>query len=371
MHLIVSGLTLIKNEHIIHKEVLQMLKEYCMDMTEFYNWLPWGGLVYPDVVRNKDGSLMGFIRYGEEKEPLEMAKEKLSGFSSGWAIWTEFQHFHGCSDTVLTLLWNPKIDNNNGMVQNTLSGTTCLSEDTDQVFQKILHDLAFDISLVVSAEILTYEEILGYLSTALAGRKIVRKMFTPPLYLDAVLSRDIDFHVYGEETKDKNALTIDDRRVSVLTPLGHPNQKTLMLLFHAFQDFDYRFSRRCLFWNADDAMRELGKYMKDWCRMRSSIKNRLMQGLSSDIQGSVTDAFIFYFPEGQQEEGETYLGKIMESIGRPCILENYDRKHVWWGSLPGIFRANSGSLPHGMESLGELLVIGTDERRGFGEHVSA
>lgn len=41
-----------------------MLEDYELDYGKPYAWLSWGGLILPEVVRNKDGSLMGFVRYG-------------------------------------------------------------------------------------------------------------------------------------------------------------------------------------------------------------------------------------------------------------------------------------------------------------------
>lgn len=33
-----------------------MLEDYRQDFSKVYSWLSWGGLILPEVVRNKDGS---------------------------------------------------------------------------------------------------------------------------------------------------------------------------------------------------------------------------------------------------------------------------------------------------------------------------
>lgn len=122
-----------------------------------HEYLPWGGLLYPQVVRNKDGSLMGFIEYTTIRDdiPDAVGKEKIDEFPRGWALWIEQQHFEGEYQRVITLLWQPHIDKKNQRVLNTLDDRPLLEPETGKYFVRVLKDLCTDLSATVFAQILT------------------------------------------------------------------------------------------------------------------------------------------------------------------------------------------------------------------------
>lgn len=79
-----------------------MLEDYELDYGKPYAWLSWGGLILPEVVRNKDGSLMGFVRYGNGGGTGKLGMD----YPEGWAMWLDIQHLQGREALTLCLLWN-------------------------------------------------------------------------------------------------------------------------------------------------------------------------------------------------------------------------------------------------------------------------
>ena len=61
------------------------------------------------------------------------------------------------------------------------------------------------------------------------------------------------------------------------------------------------------------------------------------------------------------EEGytrvETYLEVLLGDLGVPYIIEDYNAKDLWWGSLPGLFRAATTPPICGFQTLEELLAV--------------
>ena len=342
---------------------ISTLQEFHMDLSKIYNWLPWGGLVYPQVVRNKDNSLMGFIRYTTDAgadASAESEVEKITAFKKGWAIWVDLQHYNGQDTTVLTLCWNPFREKKTGRLLNALNEKVYTRDEAERYFITVLNNLQKDLSATVKAEILEYAEILGYLKSTLSGKPAPVEMYSPPLYLDAVLSKDVDFQLFGSKTKKKNDLAIDGHEVTVVTPLGFQKMPIMGSLFTAFRDFDYRFVKRFLFFDQESAEKELKKYMHDWCKGRRSIRDYLMQGLTRNFNGVYTDTFIFQFDTENRQENEKYINTVFETLSIPHTFEDYNRKHCWWGAIPGCFRANITMPLKGIDQLGDLLILTED-----------
>lgn len=346
--------------------VIDNFQEYHIDLTKMHEYLPWGGLLYPQVVRNKDGSLMGFIEYTTIRDdiPDAVGKEKIDEFPRGWALWIEQQHFEGEYQRVITLLWQPHIDKKNQRVLNTLDDRPLLEPETGKYFVRVLKDLCTDLSATVFAQILTGEYIFSYLQSTLAGKFCHTDYLQDkkePLYLDAVLSRDIEFTVFGNKTEKKNDIEINSHLISIVTPLGYPDMAVLGTLFKAFRDMDYRFVRRFIFVDEETAKKEMKRYMKDWCMGRSSVREFMKKHLINQFNGTYTNSFIFHFTEEEREEKEEYIGRVFEAIGQTYILENYSRKQCWWGSILGIHRANQIIPLQGVDRLGDLLVFTEEE----------
>jgi len=343
---------------------IRVFQEYNVDLGQLYNWLPWGGLIYPQVVRNKDGSLMGFIRYSGDTAkgaPYGHPTDEVEGleFTKGWAVWSECWHYDGRNELTLTLCWNPFRDKNSGLIVNGMTDGGLSPQLAELHFQEILTQLCQVLSEVeCEAHILQNEEVLQYLAQTLTGEPSSQEMYVPPLYLDAVLSRDVRFQVYGAGTEKKNDLAIGGRDLTVVTPLGQSKVSVMYTLFEAFADLDYRFVRRFLFCDEAGAEKSLDGYMSSWCKGRSTLKAFMRGQLLGELNGLFAETFIFRFAEEERDEREAQVESAFRSLGLPHVFENYNRKHCWWGTLPGCFRANIPPQVTGLDSLAELLIGG-------------
>ena len=52
---------------------------------------------------------------------------------------------------------------------------------------------------------------------------------------------------------------------------------------------------------------------------------------------------------------EAYLEKLLGMLGIPYIVEDFNAKDLWWGSLPGLFRAAVVPPICGFRTIEELL----------------
>ena len=88
-----------------------MMKNYELDETALYAWLPWGGLMNPCVQRNKDGSFIGIINIVRSEQDADSQHNQIptafSNFNSGWCLWHEYQHYPEFISEYIFVLWNP------------------------------------------------------------------------------------------------------------------------------------------------------------------------------------------------------------------------------------------------------------------------
>ena len=170
-----------------------MLEDYRLDFGKPHTWLCWGGLILPEVVRNKDGSLMGFIRYGRERREGKLDLD----FPESWAVWLDAHHLRGEESKTLCLLWNPIWQDNNQKTTKGLKGESVAIETAPEYFQEVLTGLARQIAgFRPGSRVLRLEEVLFYLKTALQMEISEVPMPEVPLYLDAILSRDMEMKLY-------------------------------------------------------------------------------------------------------------------------------------------------------------------------------
>ena len=59
--------------------------------------------------------------------------------------------------------------------------------------------------------------------------------------------------------------------------------------------------------------------------------------------------------KGQGKEIERYIRDVLNRLEALYIVEDYNRKDVWWGSLPGLFRANLTPPQMSFAGLQELM----------------
>ena len=187
-----------------------MLEDYELDYGKPYAWLSWGGLILPEVVRNKDGSLMGFVRYGNGGGAGKLGMD----YPEGWAMWLDKQHLQGGEALTLCLLWNPMKKGKSSVAWNGYGSEQVEAGKKVDHFLRVLLKLEKEAaSLSAGSRVLRLGDVLTYLKTALQMVPEEVPMPDVPLYLDAVLSRDMDMKLYAPGSADKNRLNIRNREI--------------------------------------------------------------------------------------------------------------------------------------------------------------
>ena len=328
-----------------------MLEDYQHDYSKVYSWLSWGGLILPEVVRNKDGSLMGFIRYGQSDE--KTADEISLDYPQGWGIWLDRHHFAGDNTETLCLLWNPIRKGSNLPAVNLGESIRRGSVSEEEYFRKVLMDLS---KKVPGGIVLQQEQILSYLQSTLEMRFCDVSMPEIPLYLDAVLSKDMAFKVYDPNGRDRNRFTIRGKEIAVASIKDSLHESKLYMVLKAFRKMDYRFCRRCLFMPEDNLQHELGKMTTNWCPKRQSVRVYMLSKQAGN-GGMISDTLVFVLDSEGAEEYHKYIREILEAVEVPFVMEDYNSKQCWWGTLPGMFRANGKILPRREKDWKDFLCL--------------
>lgn len=328
-----------------------MLEDYQHDYSKVYSWLSWGGLILPEVVRNKDGSLMGFIRYGQ---PAETTADEISlDYPEGWGMWLDRHHFAEDNTETLCLLWNPIHKQRNLPAINLCAEITRGSEAEEEYFRKVLIELGQKLP---DGHVLKHEQILSYLKSTLEMRFCEVTMPEIPLYLDAVLSRDMDFKVYNPNGQDRNRLTIRGKEIIVASIKDSLHKSKLDMVLNAFRQMDYRFCRRSLFMPEDSLGHVLRNVTTNWCPKRQSIRDYMLSKQTGN-GGMISDTLAFALDSTEAEEYRSYIREILEAVEVPFVMEDYNSKQCWWGTLPGMFRANGKILPRRERNWNEFLCL--------------
>lgn len=318
-------------------------QEYNVDISRFEEWIPWGGLTLPHVIENKDGSFVAILEY--EPYPYDAPDIPLPEFPRGWAVWVERQHFARTSRDYIVFAWNP-FRLNTGRVKNTL-GKPIKSEDCLWYFGKETKKLEAQLSTVTTARLLEYQELLDFLSFTLSFNPHTAEMPEIPLYLDVLMSQDLDLR-FGA-----NDISLGEERFLVCSLLGMPD---LEKLFKGFHSISYRHVRRLLCVNRYQAERLTRRYVNGWCSNRRYIKKGIMDGLTDgNFCGCYSEYFIFLFDDNNARNFLVYLTELLKKVQASFRMESFKFKDIWWGSLPGIFRADIQYPVVYFRNLGELL----------------
>ena len=191
-------------------------KEFDLSNNTVADWLPWGGLTLPHVVQEKDGSYFGVIRYKALPEDC-VEKIEIPSFKEGWSLWLERQHVPLQEDGLyIVLCWNPFI-NKAGYAVNRLNKEIIVkAEDAGIYFATVLDDFAETIGKVTEADVLEYQDVIDFMSFAISYNE--QKIIMPevPLYLDALLSQDLDLNLSGNSIEMGGKETV---AVSLACPL--------------------------------------------------------------------------------------------------------------------------------------------------------
>lgn len=324
------------------------LREYFIDERSVGEWLPWGGLVRDSVAKSKDGSFFGILEHG----PLPAEEIPAIDFPKGWSLWAEQQHTGKEDRFFLVVCWNPfwgAIDHD--AAENALMGRKIRRRQTADYFLEELSRIADGIRRVdASCRILEHQEILDFLSFSLSLGETHAEMPEAPLYLDVLLSEPL--HAAFEE----NGLSVCGKSVMVLSLPSFPRGAVLDEIRQIFSGISFRYVRRLLAMNEEDAEAGMKTYAKGWCRGRGYIKRAILDGLLSDMNGYADEQIIFLLSPEIRGQAIPHIRSRMDALGIPYILETYNLKDVWWGSLAGCFRANIRPILSGFGTFREFLI---------------
>ena len=321
-------------------------KEYDFNEQCVADRLPWEAIVLPTTVYGKDDSFLGIIEYKAYARDMGKRISLPWEFSCGWSLWSETQQFDGKKRHFLAVVWNPFTDEAGHLLNYPIFGF--LPASRKELFQDILHDLVHAMSAVTECQILEYQEIFDFLDFTLSFGLQHTPMPDPPIDLDALLSQDlsISFAANGVEIEGKEIVI-----ASFPAVLDYMDSMT----GNAFHNLTYRYVRRLLLFDREESEHELSRYTSRWCGGRTSIKKLVCQDILGTLNGYYREMFLFLvekehrdaFIEGLRDF--TYFAKL------PCVLEGYNLKDIWWGSLPGLFRSDITPPIVGFSSLEDIL----------------
>jgi hypothetical protein len=154
----------------------------------------------------------------------------------------------------------------------------------------------------------------------------------------------MDFKVYNPNGRDRNRLTIRSKEIAVVSIKDRLREDKLDMVLKAFRQMDYRFCRRCFFMQEDNLQQELEKMTANWCPKRQSVRDYMLSKQAGS-GGMISDTLVFALDSAEVEEYHRYIREILEAVEVSFVMEDYNSKQCWWGTLPGMFRANGKILP--------------------------
>ncbi len=327
------------------------LAEYFIDEQDVREWLPWGGIVRKNVVRNKDYSFFGVISYNQLLSPIPPLN-----LPKGWSIWSEEQHRGEETKFFFVICWNPFWSTIGEEAENALENRKVFKRKAPDYFAEELSRIAEIIRKTdPSCKVLEYQEIIDFLVFSLSFGENHVLMPEVPLYLDVALTEGIN-----AEFKD-NDITILGKTVVVLSLPSCPRGDLLNAVRKEFFDIPYRYVRRMLCMGVDEAEDKIKEYTKGWCSNRGYMKRSILDGIILPMSGYYNEQIIFSLPDDSFNQSLSFVREFMDNLCIPYILENFNLKDTWWGSLAGCFRANIRPIITGFDSFSDFLICSSEE----------
>ena len=313
------------------------LREYRGRSDRLADHLPWGLLIGPGVILNKDGSFQKTFRFrGPDLESATQAElvstcaranNVLRRFGSGWALFFEAErrealgypkspfpdaasalvdaeraqafedagngHFE--SHYYLTLVWMPPADQVDTAARAVVERSSApQGRDWAAALEQFMAQTArgFDLLSAFMPEIkmLDDEETLTYLHGTVSTKSHSVAVPQTPMYLDAILA---DTPVTGGLEP-----RLGDQHIRTLTILGFPNMSRPGLLDALnHQAFGYRWVTRFIALDKSVATKTLTRLRRQWFSKRKSLAamvrevmyNQPAQLLDSDADNKVVD----------------------------------------------------------------------------------
>ena len=333
-------------------------KEYSLENKEVQDWVVWEALTHESVLRSKDDSVLGVIRY-KPFERKEGAGISLPAFSQGWGMNIEEQHGDGDEGEAcfLTLTWNPFLSLKGDKVENALGENAAMSIDAmEQHMFSVLDTLASRFPPEAEAKILKYQEIIDYLAFSLSHGRIDVEMPDVPVDLDVYLTEDFtaDF--------SKNLITFGEETFLILTLpafLG-AMEKTLRRIIEEMEHahIPCRHVQRILFFDEKEARKEMERRdrMGLWCRSRKYIKELIEAPLHGKFHGYYNNTLVALVKTENYARTVAYLRKLFYETQEFYVIENFNAKQRWWGTIPAHFRAGVAAPICAFQNLEDLLM---------------
>lgn len=320
-------------------------QEYKVDMTKIYEWLPWGGLTLPNAMEQKDGSFVGVIQY--EPYTVNSPAIELPDFPRGWTLLVDRHHFAGMEANYLTVTWNPFFQKD-GKVINTLGDNLADKTKCRDYFTMEIETLAETIGNVTQTHALHHKELLDYFTDSLNFHKHTVAWPEVPLFLDVLLSQDTKFQM------EKNGIRIDNDRIIVVSLMGMPQLKKL---FHMIEGVPYRHVRRLVTLNQKQTELDKKRYTRGWCSGRHYILKGICDDLlAGTLHGYYNECLVFCMDDLNYDRFLEFLTNFLNREQFLYRIEDYNLKDIWWGTIPGIFRADVEPPAIGFAELGDLLL---------------
>lgn len=321
-------------------------KEYRSELNTVEDNLPYGGLIKSNVLRGKDDSYLGCIAFDRYLVPEDSVNISFPELRKGWSIWTEHQHTPELDRYLFYLSWNP-FNTKTGTIKNLLGKSREL-DDIAGYFQKQLGLISDVLGNFVNARILEYNDFLEALNYSVSFDAQEPPKPDMPLYLDYYLLENVNFKFLP------NDVLLNDKKLIVVTLSSFPAPDTVKILYKAFAKEKFRHVKRLLVMNEKEYINEMREYMRLWCSGRKAVKNFITDDIfPGEFHGYATENLIF-LTNHEKELGD-YIFRVMDILELPYILESFNLKDVWWGSLPGLFRANVNPPALSIKNIYELL----------------
>jgi hypothetical protein len=200
------------------------------------------------------------------------------------------------------------------------------------------------------------QEYLDYLRSTISFDGSTVEMPETPMYLDALLSLDIKISGKAEEP------IVGGQTLQVVSPLGFLESRTLEVIQKLRESkVDCRFVTRFVPFSMKDANKEEERTMKNWCDNRRSMIDLLSYPDLEKVNGKCgyyTSSVIVWDADREKAiEKAAKVDKLMQKLGIPAVVEDFNLKDVWYGTIPGMVRADLRAPMVYVHDLSSLILL--------------
>ena len=327
---------------------MSSLKNFGLQSRALEEWVPWGGIVHPNVMKQKDGSFFAIMEYKPYTIALDDMEEhpaKVMPFRRGWVLWAEHQHVaSGESHDYFVLCWNPFYSDRK-YVSNSLRPKVD-KKKTLAHFLEVLTEMTELMQTYTEVRLLAYQEIMDVLSFTLSGGGDHKEMPEVPLYMDALLTQDLHYKFHG------NHIRYQDKELFLCSFFS---PEVMDGIYAYMRELTFRHTRRLTLFNQKEAKANFLRYSQRWFPNRKVLRKFATESLFSNYNGYYLDNVQAFLPEETYKHFRAEFSKALEENFMPYLFEDYNLKECFSGSLPGLFLANNRPPHMAFTYLAEFL----------------